>query len=81
MRNDDKLPVKKEDKEIEIICNSVDLGGMANTLHIAAKALLDKEVSAVSLNAACNAAQQISHLIRTHLEAQRIRARLRALKS
>lgn len=78
MQSADKLPARpKTDEDVTI---EVNLGAVAETLHTAAKSLLEKEVTAQSLNAACNAAQQISNLIRTHLEGKRLNARLKALK-
>ncbi|NJO18782.1 MAG: hypothetical protein HC838_00160 [Spirulinaceae cyanobacterium RM2_2_10] len=81
MQGSNKLPTRspqnENDSDIRV---DVNLGDVANTLHTAAKELLKKEVTAATLNAACNAAQQITHLVRTHLEAKRLSYRLKTLK-
>jgi hypothetical protein len=56
---------------------SINVGDVCNTLHVAAKSLLEKEVTSASLNAACNAASQIANLVKVHLEAKRLMARLK----
>lgn len=73
----------QDDRRVSILTKTqteVDVGGIAKTLHEAAKSLLDKEVSAVNVNAACNAAHQISQLIRTVMEARRLEERLAIYK-
>lgn len=74
-----KLPQRQAPQE-KSLNQEFDTGGIARTLHDAAKQLLAKEVTASSVNAACNCAQQIANLIRVHLEAERLSVRLKNLK-
>lgn len=53
-----------------------DIGAVAKTLHNGMERILEKEISPASLNAAANAAQQITNIIRLHIEAKRVKHKM-----
>lgn len=72
MRDTDERSVAKSPETQEF-----DTGKVARTLHAAMESLLEKEISASSINAACNCAQQITNILRLHLEANRLKAKMK----
>lgn len=69
--NDRRSIVAKQDFEV------FDTSRVAKTLHTAMEEMLKKEISPASLNAACNCAQQITNILRLHLDAKRLKSRLK----
>lgn len=69
--SDKRLPAKVEEFE------GFNSGDVAKTLHIAMEKMLEKEITPSSLNAACNCAQQITNILRLHLDAKRLTTRLK----
>lgn len=68
---------RKSESDVEKPHEDFDTGKVARTLHSAMEKILEKEISPASINAACNCAQQITNILKLHLEARRLKTKMR----